>query len=145
MIFSIKNNIIIILVIISGLSLFTCASSQKAQSTEGTADYLGIAEKVDEIDTIEADKLIGLIGFYLGRHRFDEALDVVQKVIAGFPRSVYSDNAYFLKGLIYSDNLNFEKDLKKAAAAFRMVLDSLPETEFDRKAERELEKIKIDI
>jgi outer membrane protein assembly factor BamD (BamD/ComL family) len=133
---------ILIIIIPAIIQPISCSSSKQTQQVS-SAEYLELAEKIDEIDTVEAEKLIGLIGFYYGRHRFDEALEVVQKVIANYPGSVYSDNAYYLKGLIYSDTLNYDRDMGKAAAAYRMVLDSLPETEFDKKAREELEKIKL--
>ncbi|MFC1564538.1 tol-pal system YbgF family protein [candidate division KSB1 bacterium] len=123
--------------------LLACTSSKQAQDRPVSAEEnIEIAEELDEAGRIEAEKLVGLIGFYLGRHRFVEALEVVQEVVVNYPETEFSDNAFYLKGIIYSHVFNYERDLKKAAAAYRMVIDSLPETEFDKKAQEELDKIK---
>ncbi|MCP4724736.1 MAG: hypothetical protein GY863_06855, partial [bacterium] len=87
---SVTKSCILIIIIIISIQLISCASAKQNQQVSA-AEYIEIAKKIDEIDTIEAEKLIGLIGFYLGRHRFNEALEIVQKVAANFPETVYSD------------------------------------------------------
>lgn len=79
---------------------------------------------------------------YISRGLFPEALAIVQSIINDHSNSLHSDKAYFIKGSIYASMLNFERDLEKARAAFRMVLASGPESEFDERAREALERIK---
>ena len=79
---------------------------------------------------------------YISRGLFNEALAIVQSIINEHSNSLHSDKAYFIKGSIYASMLNFDRDLEKARAAFRMVLASGPESEFDERAREALERIK---
>lgn len=79
---------------------------------------------------------------YISRGLFPEALAVVQSIINDHANTLHSDKAYFMKGSIYTNMLNFNRDIEKAAAAFRMVLASGPESEFDKKARAALDSIK---
>ena len=79
---------------------------------------------------------------YISLGQFSEAHVIVQSVIHEHPNTVYADKAYFMKGAIYVNMLNFNRDADKAAAAFRMVIASEPETEFDVKAREMLERLK---
>jgi len=79
---------------------------------------------------------------HIGRGQYTDALAVIQPVINDYPGTVYSDRAYFMKGAIYADVLNFNRDVEKAAAAFRMVIASEPVTDYDKRAQEMLDKIK---
>ncbi len=41
-----------------------------------------------------------------------------------------------------SPTKRFDRDLKKAAAAYRMVISLLPDSDFDKYAQNELDKLK---
>jgi len=78
----------------------------------------------------------------VGRGQYSEALALIQPIIEGYPGTVYTDQAYFMKGMIFADMLNFNRNVEKAAASFRMVIASEPVTEFDKYAQEMLLKIK---
>lgn len=78
----------------------------------------------------------------MGIGQFEKALEIVQSIISGNAGTVFSDRAYYFKGFTYTNMLFFDRDLEKAAAAFRMVLASDPVTDFDLKAQEMLERIK---
>ncbi len=94
------------------------------------------------IDVEAAEKQISEIQRSFGRQKYENALGLIQKVISEYPETYFSDQAYYLKGLVYCSLLNFNMDNKKAAAAFRMVISSRPVTDFDKLAQSELNKIK---
>jgi len=79
---------------------------------------------------------------FVGIGQYKNALEIVQTIISGYAGTVYSDRAYFFKGFTYTNLLFFDRDLDKAAAAFRMVLASDPVTDFDTKAQQMLDHIK---
>ncbi|MFC1725189.1 tol-pal system YbgF family protein [candidate division KSB1 bacterium] len=73
---------------------------------------------------------------------FDDALKILDKIISGNKKTIYSDEAYYLKGKIYSHLLNHKRNYDLAIAAFKLVIDNIPDSDFDIKAEKEIENIR---
>jgi len=96
----------------------------------------------EEAAAAEPEKLLALAEFYYGSQKFPESLACIQRVLVFHEGTIYADRAYFIKGRVYADILNFHRDVKKAASAFRMVISSPPESRYDKMAEKELERIK---
>ncbi|MFC1556352.1 tol-pal system YbgF family protein [candidate division KSB1 bacterium] len=118
-----------------------CSAGAGAQKVVSNPEVLAEAADRGELKG-NPDTLLELAEYYYGRQKFQESLNVVQKVIADHTGTFQSDYAYYLKGMIYADVLNFNMDLRQAAAAFRMVVSSPPESDFDERAQKELERIK---
>lgn len=78
----------------------------------------------------------------LAYNNFDEALKVLNKITSSSVKNEYTDEAYFLKGKIYSNLLNPKKNFELALTSFKLVIDNLPESEFDDKAKQEIENVK---
>ena len=102
----------------------------KALLTESEKRELQIAEEF-----VHAERYISL-------GQFSGALEIVQSIIGEYSDTIYSDKAYFLKGLLYANMLNFDRDPDKAAAAYRMVIATGPESEFDEKAKEALGRLR---
>ncbi|MFC1554260.1 tol-pal system YbgF family protein [candidate division KSB1 bacterium] len=137
-----------VLLIVMTVLFISCASSR---STFDSEDIDKLRQK-NESELTDIDKLrielsdkFAKAERYLSLGQFEGALDIAQSVINDYPETEYSDKALFMKGIILSSVLNFNRDLKKAAAAFRMVIATDPVTEYDKLAEIELEKIKKQI
>lgn len=127
------------------LCLFSCASSSASRQAQRIEEL----KKRDPALLTEEEKLTLRLAEefdkaerYISRGLFTEALAIVQTIINEHSDTMYSDKAYFIKGSIYASMLNFDRDLEKASAAFRMVLASGPESEFDEKAREALDNIK---
>jgi len=131
---------IILKTLISGIILISCSSTSRNANSGLQA---AVPEPVEglELPKFQPDELLQQADYHFRTQKFDESLYLVQKVIIHFPKTVYSDQAYFIKGNVYLNILNHKRDLKKASAAYRMVMASSPATEFDRKAKIELDKI----
>ena len=141
------SNVFIILGIFSFLLYVTVSCSSSAASRQAQridelrkrdASLLSEDEKLEiqlEDEFIKAERFMGI-------GQFEKALEIVQSIISGNAGTVFSDRAYYFKGFTYTNMLFFNRDLEKAAAAFRMVLASEPVTYFDLKAQEMLERIK---
>ena len=86
----------------------------------------------------QLEKAKSLIGY----SSFDEALKTLDKIISGNRKTIHSDEAYYLKGKIYSHLLNPKRNYNLAVAAFKLVIDTIPDSDFDKKAEEEIENIR---
>ncbi|MFC1477107.1 tol-pal system YbgF family protein [candidate division KSB1 bacterium] len=122
-------------------SVMNCSAGGKAISTQVLPVEIEQVSSLEEIKN-EPEKVLTLAQSYFGRQQYDEALVCVRLVIGDFEGTLYSDHAYYMRGLIYVDILNFHRDIQKAAAAFRMVISSPPESDFDKLAQTELDRIK---
>lgn len=124
--------------------LFACSTSESARREKRIDDLrkrdsgeLTDAERVELLLEFEFDKAER----YISLGQYDFALEIVQSIITGHPGTIYADRSYYLKGFAYSNMLNFDRDLEKAAAAFRMVIASDPVSFYDIKAQEMLDKI----
>ena len=127
------------------LFFFFCASgsaSRQAQQIEELKKRDPALLTEEEKLTLHLAEEFDKAERYISRGLFAEALAIVQSIINDHSNSLHSDKAYFIKGSIYASMLNFDRDLEKARAAFRMVLASGPESEFDERASEALEWIK---
>jgi len=132
--------------IVCVLFLFSCAAgsaSRQAQQIEELKKRDPALLTEEEKLTLHLAEEFDKAERYISRGLFPEALAIVQSIINDHSNSLHSDKAYFIKGSIYASMLNFERDLEKARAAFRMVLASGPESEFDERAREVLERIKM--
>jgi len=127
------------------LLLYSCASSSASRQAQRIEEL----KKRDPALLTEEEKLTLRLAEefdkaerYISLGLFTEALAIVQTIINEHSDTMHSDKAYFIKGSIYASMLNFDRDLEKASAAFRMVLASGPESEFDEKAREALDNIK---
>ena len=96
---------------------------------------------VEERLELEMADLFAKTERYISLDQFDEALSLIQPVMSEHPNTFYSDKAYYTRGTIFTQMLNFHRDLDKAAAAFRMVIASEPVTVFDDRAQEALKRI----
>jgi tetratricopeptide (TPR) repeat protein len=121
--------------------LIACSSREKV--TQKTFDPQAAAELIESGRINEdPEQLNALTEYYYGRQKFEKALECTQQVLAVQDTTIHSDRAYYNRGRIYADVLNFRMDLKKAAAAFRMVISTPPVSKYDKLAEEELRRIK---
>jgi len=87
----------------------------------------------DEILEIKIEDNFAKAERFVGIGQYEEALEIVQSIISDHAGTIFSDRAYYFKGFTYTNALYFDRDLEKAAAAFRMVLASDPVTDYDPK------------
>ena len=78
----------------------------------------------------------------LAYNNFDDALKILNKITSSAVKNKYTDEAFFLKGKIYSNLLNPKKNFELALTSYKLVIDNLPESEFDDKAKQEIENVK---
>ena len=96
---------------------------------------------VEERLELEMADLFAKTERYISLDQFDEALSLIQPIMSEHPTTFYSDKAYYTRGTIFTQMLNFHRDLDKAAAAFRMVIASEPVTVFADRAQESLKRI----
>lgn len=119
-----------------------CSSGSRLSQIEITPEEL--EEVVSSVDPETVDdpvQLLALAEYSYSRRKFDDSLGHVQKILAQFSETAHTDHAYYLRGMIYQSVLYFRMDLQKAAASFRMVMSSPPETDFDEMAEDQLKQL----
>jgi len=122
-------------------ALIACSSGSSVRQIP-TAPAAAVKTDIKKDAAVPPEQLISNAEYFFGRQKFSEALDIVNRVIADYAETINSDYAYYLRGRIYADILNFYMDREKAASAFRMVISSPPVSEFDELAQKELERIK---
>lgn len=124
------------------VSCSTSASSRQAQRLNELRNRDTALLSEDEILEIKLEDEFAKAERFVGIGQYDNALEIVQSIISDHAGTVFSDRAYYFKGFTYTNVLFFDRDLEKAAAAFRMVLASDPVTDFDPKAQQMLDRIK---
>jgi len=80
--------------------------------------------------------------YLISIQNFEEALKVLTEVSNKAKRDVYTDQAHFMKGKIYSNIIYKNRDPNKAIKSFEAVIDNRPVTEFDEKAKQEIRNLK---
>ncbi len=121
--------------------LAACSSGSSVRRMDVPPEIIETVESPEEISE-DPDMLLALAEYNFSRKRYDESLQYVQRVLVGTAETLQTDHAFFLKGMIYASVLNFHQDIDQAAAAFRMVISSPPESDFDKMAEEQLKRLK---
>jgi len=73
--------------------------------------------------------------------KFHEAVSVLTTVANAHQQTVFSDQAYYEIGKIFSNIINPGKDLVKAREFYRKVIADLPESTFDAMAEDAIKNV----
>ncbi len=137
-----RINIFILLFLV--VSAFNCAMTARSgrESNVNSGDIEKSYSTTIDLSKKTPENLLKVSKNYSSNGKYKQAESLLKKIIAENQNSKFSDEAYYLLGSIYANVLNRSKDFSLASGYFKKVIENLPETDFDRKAENEIERLK---